>query len=148
MINFSKKEKGFTLFEVLIVFAIFSLVSAVALPYGIKTYRHYLLTSETKNVVGAIRRAQTMAISNISEKKFGVSFQPTQVVVFRGNTYATRTASYDEIYPLATVVTITAPSEINFDRISGRPNAVATITLTNTYSSQVVDLNAEGAINW
>lgn len=142
------KTRGFTIFEILIVITLFTMLFAAAIPYSVESYRHYVLTTETKNMINVLRRAQMSSIANNYETTFGVAIQSTQTVLFRGTSYATRVQSFDEIYPKSEIITITAPSEIIFEQVSGRPNSASTITLSNFQKSQTITLNAQGAIDW
>ena len=141
-------SRAFTILEMLVVFGIFAVIFAVTLPFTIETYRHHILSSETKNIVSVLRRAQGYSLTNSLESSFGVSLQGTQSVIFRGVNYANRIQSYDEIYPISGTVTVTGPSEIIFEQVSGRPNTSATITLVSEAKTQTVTVNAQGVIDW
>lgn len=140
--------KAFTLIEVAIVFGIFALISVIGLPVGIDAYRNYLLTSETRNILSILRRAQSLSFSNSYEKSYGMAVEPQNFVLFQGNSFDDRNQAFDEDYPRETSVTISGFSEIIFSRFSGRPNATTSIVLSNQLRSQSMDINEEGVINW
>lgn len=127
---------------------LFALLCAISLPFSVDAYRHYILSAETQTVIGILRRAQDMAMANKYEKSFGVSIQENQYVLFRGTSYSSRTISFDEVYPKTKSVAITPLNDIVFERISGEPAQAITLTLSNTNSSQKIDINIQGTINW
>lgn len=140
--------KGFTLVEVVIVLGIFGLILAIGLPVGIDAYRNYLLTSENRNLMSVLRRAEEFAFSNKNESDYGVYLEGNNFVLFKGSSFAGRDENYDEEYPREPSVLIGGFTEIVFSRNSGNPNATATIVLSNNLASQSIDINEEGAIFW
>ncbi|MEN9582419.1 MAG: hypothetical protein RL641_373 [Candidatus Parcubacteria bacterium] len=141
-------KKAFTLLEVLIVMAIVGIMAAATLPYTAKSYKHYIKTVETKNLISVLRRAQSMAMANTLESNYGVKISSTSAILFKGTSYATHDAQYDENYPISSTVTISAPSEIVFEKISGRPATTATITITSDNKTQKIIVGREGNIDW
>src|SRR5258706_3331921 len=106
------------------------------------------METETESMESMFRRAENYSMAKNSQSSFGVAIQSTQTVIFKGGSYANRTASFDEIYPRSDIVSVTAPSEIVFSQISGVPNSSSTITLSNSSKSQVINLNTQGSIDW
>ncbi|KKU99015.1 MAG: hypothetical protein UY32_C0008G0006 [Candidatus Jorgensenbacteria bacterium GW2011_GWC1_48_8] len=128
--------------------ALFSLFLILGWPIGLDAYRNYLLTAETRNLLSIIRRAETNAFANKNKSAHGVAIQSDQFVLFQGPSYAGRTAAYDEEYLKSGTVTVSGVVEIVFAQISGKPNASATIVLSNELRSQTISVNNEGTINW
>ncbi len=142
------KKKGFTLLETLVVVAIFAVLGALTVPYSARSYRHYIMTVETKNIISIMRRAQNMAMANTYQSTFGIKFNATSYVLFRGASYAARNSAYDETYQIANAITVTGPSEIVFQQFSGKPATNTTITVASSEKSQTITLGKEGIINW
>jgi len=143
-----KSGAGFTIIEVVIVFAIFGMLLAIGLPIGLDAYRNYLLTSEVRNLLSILRRAENQAFANNRASPHGLSIQTDRFVLFQGSSYALRNQDFDEEYLKSGTVTTSGTAEIVFAQISGKPNASATIILSNGLRSQTITINDEGTINW
>lgn len=148
MQKIKSKKGGFTIFEIIFVMGLFAFIGAISLPYTIDTYKHYLLSTETQMIIGILRRAEGMAIANKYGDSFGVSIQGTQYVLFRGSNYSSRNIPYDELYPKSESVAVLPLSEIVFQPISGKPGQATVFTLSSSGSTQQIDINAQGTINW
>jgi len=142
------KKSGFTIFEIIFVMGFFVFLGAISLPFSIDAYQHYILSTETQMMVSILRRAQDMAMANKYEDSFGISIQENQYVLFRGTSYLSRTISFDEIYPKAKSIAIAPSNDIVFESVSGGPDEAVMLTFSNTNSSQKIDINSQGAINW
>ncbi len=140
--------RSFTLIEVVIVAAIFAILITLGLPVGLDAYRNYLLTSETRNLLSILRRAENHAFSNAHASPHGVAIEEDRFILFQGTSYASRTAAYDEEYLKSGAVTASGTTEIVFSQLSAKPNASATIVLSNELRSQTITINDEGTINW
>jgi len=141
-------QRGFSLIEISLTSALIALILVLALPFGINAFRNYLMIFETRNIVTILRHAQTFAITNTYEGRYGVAFLADQMVLFRGDTYNTRNQSFDEIYPRSTAVTVSAPSEIVFESLSGNPNAISSIIISNGQNNLEININGHGVIDW
>jgi len=144
----SMYNRGFTLLEMLVVIMLFAILGAFTVPYSARSYRNYQITSETKNVVNILRRAQISAMANTNQSRYGISFGSTSYTLFQGSSFASRNATYDEVYPIATAISVSAPAEIVFEQFSGKPATNSTITLTSREKIQSIIIGKEGTISW
>lgn len=143
-----KRLPGFTLVEIAVVLGILALILVMGLPFGIDTYRNYLLTSETRNLVSILRRAQEFAFSNKNESSYGLYAADGEFILFKGDSFAGRDAAFDEKYPREPSIAVSGFTEIVFSKLSGKPNVTSTINLSNGLTSQTVEINEEGVIFW
>ena len=120
----------------------------IGLPISLDSYRSYILTSETKNLLSVVRRAQSLAVANDHETSHGVSLENDNFVLFQGSSFAGRDPAFDENYPKSPSVIITGFDEIVFSQISGLPNATTTIILKNDLNEQTISINEYGTIFW
>lgn len=141
-------NRGFSLLEILVVIAIIAALGAATLPYASRSYKHYVKTVETKNIISVLRRAETMAMANAFESNFGVKFTSSAAILFKGNSYATHDAAYDETYPISNAVSVSAPSEIVFEKITGRPAAAISLSVSSNGKNQMISVGKEGTIDW
>lgn len=139
---------GFSLVEVLVVVGLFGLILGIGVPIGIDSYRNYLLTSETRNMISILRRAQSLAFANDHQSAHGVVIETSRFLLFQGSSFASRDTDFDEEYLKAASVTASGTTEIVFSPVSGLPNATATIVLDNILRSQTININDQGTIFW
>ena len=144
-----KASKGFTLVEILIVFSIIVVVSAVTIPLYNRWQVANTIASEKTEVAQHLRLAQTRARSGLGDKNHGLYFQSNNYTIFEGDDYLTRDQGEDEFYYLPTSVVISGFSEIIFIKQTGIPNITGTLTLTNTITSETatIDINSQGLID-
>lgn len=134
--------------ELVIVTAIFAVVLAFGLPIGLDSYRNYLLTSEARNLVSVLRRAENLSLANNGGLPHGVAVEAGQYVLYEGVSYAARNPSFDENYPRVSLVTVSSTPEINFTNLSAQPSVTGTIVLSNGVRSLAITINDQGVILW
>lgn len=142
------RQSGFTLVEILIATAIMALLTAIALPIGLDSYRSYVLSSETRGIVSILRRAQALSFANSHAKSWGVSFQSGEHILFQGDSYALRNNLFDEVYIDPPVLNITSTGDVVFAPIVGSAQASTTVTISNGVRTQSVLINEHGTIFW
>ena len=142
-------ERGFTLIELLLSVTILTLLVGLSLPVYESFVRRNDLDVTTQTAVSMIRRAQTYARGVDEDSVWGVRFQASDISLFKGASYASRDASFDETLPLPSSVTISGTAEITFAKLSGTPSQTGTITLgSSTNDTRTVTVNAEGMVNY
>ncbi|MDD5068285.1 MAG: type II secretion system protein [Candidatus Pacebacteria bacterium] len=161
---FIHKEKtcGFTLIEILVVMAIFTLLSGLGLFMTFDSYRGASSRSERDTVVSLLERARSQAMNNVcfgascvGGKRHGISIQSNQYVIFEGGNYASRDSEVDQITP-ANPTAIITPIDVVFDQLTGKlyPQlSPATTELIITIKQadrpdSIISINNEGTINW
>jgi len=142
------RRAGFSLVEIAIVVALMVGIATLGIPFGVETYRDYTLTSTTRDVVAVLRRATSRALANTDASSYGVSFRVNHVVLFKGTSYLTRDAAFDEEHPTSPSVTILATADAVFTPVSGIPLTPLTVTVTNGFRSQFVEVNSHGVVDW
>lgn len=143
---------GFTLIEIMVSMAILAVLAGFGLFIAVDQYKSYALSSERNTVVSMLQKARSRALNNIGETRHGLALgpigKPTSYVAFRGATYATRNADYDEEVPMSPAVAITGVKEFVFRQLSGDGLNAGTATISTTEKSLTIDVNNEGRINW
>ena len=138
---------GITLIEVLIVLAIMSIVFSLGVPLTINHYESYLLISERDNLLGFLRRARTLALSNRNSLPHGVYIEGNEYAIFEGQSFSSRNSSLDEVFPKSQSINVTGSGEIIFSSLSAT-TAPVTLTLSNNNQNLNIQINAEGGISW
>jgi len=143
-----KNNTGFTLIELLLVISAMSIVSVLSISF----YSRFLLQNAVSNtqdqIVGQLRKAQIYAMMGKQNSGWGVNYASNTLTLFKGSTFATRTAAFDEIFMINPNVTITGLTEVDFARITGIPGTTASITISsNNNNSKTVTVSAQGMVS-
>jgi len=139
---------GFTLIEVLLVVSIMAVASLIVVPVSIDYQQRNDLDTSQITFAQSIRRAQQLSMSGEGDSAWGVNAVSGEVVIFKGNTYATRDTTYDENYDISLAITFAGQLEYDFAKVTGLPAQTGTATFTdNSYQKQVV-VNAKGIVNY
>jgi len=144
-------QKGITIIETLLVLAVISLLVASATVFYYSFLADYQLGTDTTEILGVLRLAQSKAMAEEGGLKFGVHFSSHQYILFAGDSYALRNADYDEIYDTSSAVTLSwafgGTNDVIFEKLIGTPNNAGTVTLTNVDNKfNTTSVNAAGKI--
>lgn len=145
------KIKGFTLLEVLLSIALLGLIAGFSAPLYVSFQNRNDLDIATASVVQNLRRAQMLAQSSTNDQAWGIKLENANLIVFRGASFASRNASFDEIYPLSSSLVFSGLTEIIFTKFSGLPTApsVGTVTLTNVNNeTRNIIINDQGMFDY
>ena len=154
--NKSNKTLGFTLVEILLVVGIFSAFVFASLPLIGGVIYQSDLESASLVIVSTMRQAENSARNGLEDSVWGVKLAYPQVILFKGNTYATRDATRDMPYTLGSNLTLTGLSEIRYSKMYAIPyasdNTIITngnITITNLNNDLVtININAKGRVSY
>lgn len=143
------KQLGFTLIEVSIVVAI----TAVIAGFSFQTYKLSQSKTETNlaatTVATSMRRAMAQARAVSGDTMWGVKIQNSQIVVFKGTSYASRDTASDEVYSVPSWLTFSGINEVVFNKLTGMPVSTGTVNITGpNNSSSTITLNSYGSIDY
>jgi prepilin-type N-terminal cleavage/methylation domain-containing protein len=143
------RQAGFTLIELLLSVAIIGMLAGLSLPVYESFARRNDMDLVAQNTVGAIRRAESYARAVQGDSVWGVKFQSSGVILFKGATYATRDAAFDETITVPGSVALSGLTEVQFAKLTAAPNTVGTVTLTSsTNATRTLTLNAKGMVDY
>jgi len=126
-------HKGVTLIELLLVISNFLVRNN--------------LQNKVNEVVSTLRTAQLNSISSKGDSRWGVTATTDDIILFRGDSYASRDPTYDEKFSIPKSVTVTS-FEVAFNKLTGNPNQVLTVILSNNIGeSYTVSLNEVGIVD-
>lgn len=127
--------RGFTMLELLMVFAIsFVLFAAVSVPFS--SYREsQVLNASAEEIASLLNEARASSIASRESSQYGVHFEATRAVLFKGATWSGAPASYNKEFLFDGIVTIASTtlsgggSDIVFEPLTGETLNYGTVTL-------------------
>ncbi len=140
--------QGFSLIEVMVVVGLLALFAGAVGPVYRTVQTKTNLDIAVAGVASAYRRAQAASQSGNADANWGVKFFTTHTVVFAGNSYAVRQASYDEKLDFPDDTTVSGNTEVVFTKFTGLPQATGTTTVTNSFGSKNLIVNAQGTVTY
>ncbi len=143
------KQQGFTLLEVLLSIAIIGLITGI----GIPVYQSFQVRNDLDiaavSMVQSLRRAQILAEAVDGDTSWGVKVQVGSIVVFKGVSYATRDANYDETFQIPTNISLSGTQEVVFAKVTGLPQSSGSGVLTsNNNETRTITINAKGMVDY
>ena len=150
--NFYKK--GLTALEVLIAIAIIAILVALVLPNFSAMRKNQTLKNAAEDVASSLRTAKSQSLASINSSEYGVHFEETKIVIFKGKTYLQNSPdniTIDIIAPASiSNVTLGGVSgnigDVYFQKISGDPSLSGSVTVSIPNSSKTINLSAVGAV--
>jgi len=144
-----RSAKGFTLLEVLLSVTIISLLVGVSVPVYESFVRENDLSLTEQGIATMLQRAETYSRANNTDNVWSVEIQAAAITLFQGTSFASRTTTYDETYPVPGSITLSGLTEVQFAKLTALPNTTGTITLTsNTSDTKTITLNAKGMVDY
>lgn len=138
--------RGFTLIEILIVIAIFSVLISLGLFMSMETFRGTLNRSERDIVVNLLQKARSRALANIQQASWGVCYIAPEYIIFRGSECISGLPT-NETVPANTANSIVFSSPIVFSQLSATTTG-GSITITQNGRTAAIIVNQEGMIDW
>jgi prepilin-type N-terminal cleavage/methylation domain-containing protein len=122
------RRAGFSLLEMLLVIGIVGAMTGLATPM----YRDYQIRNDlsiaTEQVTQGLARARLLSQAGQDNDAWG--FYAPAGIMYKGASYQTRDASYDETYAMPSTITFTGLPEVSYSKLDGAPSGTGAITLT------------------
>lgn len=151
----SKKYRGFSYIEIVIVVAILGLTTTLMIPFTFSEISKSRLSYHSKDLASVIFTAQQNAYSQIGGSGHGIRFNDDDFDVFDGSSFATAASSYNvqlnyditfTDIDLVDVVSSSNTNEVVFDRGDFKPDATGTVTLSDGAQTYRITINKEGLV--
>lgn len=155
-----EKNAGFALFEAIIVLLILAILSAVPIANFVFFQKNADLDNCVQNFVSVLRLAQSKTMASHLDSQYGIYLNalssPNQFILFKGASYASRDAAFDEQHNLPAKIEFDGASledgnEIIFDKITGAPEAQKNISFqikNDASRNKTVYIASSGAISF
>jgi prepilin-type N-terminal cleavage/methylation domain-containing protein len=145
----TKKQKGFTMIEILLSFAIIGIISGMTIPM----YRTFMIRNDLDVAVSTVaqnlRRAQALAESSDGDMTWGVHVGVGGILIYKGPSYVLRDTLFDENTSIPTSIVPTGLSEIVFSKVTGIPQATGTFILTSQANEErTITINEKGTVEY
>lgn len=161
----SRRARGFTLLEIIVVIALTAFIAGFALIVSLDDYRGFGFRNERDVVVAVLQKARSQAVNNMCFERGSISCtdgkphgayfgNDGEYVIFQGASYASRDADADEIIDAKDGGTgVSGFTEVVFERLSGdastNPSGIRTLTVTDESGrASVFTVEASGRIWW
>lgn len=135
-----RPDSGYSLLEMLITFFIIAIIATILFSaFGVFRQSNDLQAAE-ETIIGILRDARSRAVGSQDKKIYGVHFETTKTVLFKGSAYSASDPA-NESYVLPESVEISAISltggavDTAFSILGGTTTASGTITLSSKRDS-------------
>ncbi len=145
---FGKHRSGFTMIEFIVVMSIFVISVSSVLPFLDSFHQSERVGTTIMETVDTLRRGQHRAMTSQRGLGWGVLFQTGSFILYAGDSYAARHQEFDEVHTAPSAHVFSGSGEVIFTQYTGKPNAPASIFITNTNVNQQgsVTINSVGNI--
>src|SRR4051812_20402731 len=108
MVSQALHKKGFTLLELIIVFAIIALLSAILIGALVSTNTSQALDKDTQTTVTVLEEARSKTLASADASRYGVHVASSSLTVFKGSAYNSADLNNQVIFlnPLTIISTV------------------------------------------
>jgi prepilin-type N-terminal cleavage/methylation domain-containing protein len=146
-----KKLKAYTLLELIVAMGIFTIISAVLIPFTVNFLKSNSAKSAATDLSSLIYSYQQESYGGNNSKSYGFKFSNTSYTLFVGSSFAA--AESTEVINLPAGITISSlnltggATEMVFTSGSIKPSTNGTIRITDEFVTYEIQINQEGFIN-
>ena len=148
-------QQGITFLELLLVIAIIVVLAAAATPIYSNFQPQSQLNGSVSQIVQSLRTGVEFSKARYNNAGHGLYLEINpgndRVILYQGDSYATRDSSYDRIITMDPPITLSSSlpgNEVNFTKGTGYPNNTGTIVIAHSAAgSRSITINAYGVID-
>lgn len=140
-------KKGFTLIELLLIIALFLIIGVSASVFYTRFLMQNAVATTSDQLISTIHKAQWYAMMGKNSGNWGVHADTGRMVLFHGDSYDNRTASFDETLSVYSPVNIAASGDIVFANRTGVLDTEATMVISGGSESRTLSVNKQGIVN-
>ena len=135
--------QGLVLIELLLSLAIIGLLFGLSLSFFELVPNRSQVDAAVRSASALLVRAEILSRTVEDDATWGVRFEPEAAILFKGDSYDTRDAAFDEVFDMR--VTVDGTDEYVFSKVSGRPTAGET-SFARENVRRTISVNAYGTI--
>jgi prepilin-type N-terminal cleavage/methylation domain-containing protein len=138
---------GFTLIELLLVIALVLIISIPMSSFYTRFINQMAVRDAREGMAGMLQEAQTLSLAGKNNVSWGVRHEPSEIILFRGDSFQDRDPAFDQTLKINSNVDISGFQETFFSRSFGHPDqAYPSIVISWGNTQESFSLNSEGAI--
>ncbi len=153
MKNIKENKRGVTLIEMIIVLAIMGVIFGIAFHYFSGFKNSQAVRNAGQDILSSLSKARSYAFASVSSSGYGVHFEASKVVIFKGTSYSSGALTNEMISVIspATISNVTLNSisgtsgELYFNRLTGVPSKTGTVRITAGGVTKTVTISSAGA---
>ncbi len=127
-------RRGFALVEMLLVIGIIGALTVLSLP----ALREYSIRSDldnaTQQATQGLGRAKLKSQNGDKDSAWG--FYVPNGTLYKGQSYAARDPSFDEVYPMPSTIAVSGLLDVSYSRLRGLPSSTGSIILRDLNNDQ------------
>lgn len=148
-------SKGITALELLMVVAIMAILAAIVVSPFAQFRNSKVLDTAGENALSILTKARGNTLSSKNSYQYGVHFESSQVVLFRGATYSPSDVNneivvLDSALEISSISLTGAGSDVLFDRLTGKTSQDGTIIIrikSDISKTRTITVNATGVVS-
>lgn len=144
--------RGITLFEVILVMGLISLIAGILIPISSQSLSRTNINSESEKLASSIWRVMQYAYTGKNASSHGIAFQSNGYIVYEGINQASSSEQTLEQFPEGITVSNinfgNGGNELNFSQNTIFPNTSGFLIITDGITSNRIEINSEGFINY
>lgn len=149
MFRIQNFRMGFTLFEMLLVVTVLSLLLGIGIPIYLTFQSRNEVAIAAHTAVESLRRASLLAEGMEGDSSWGSLATTSRIIVFKGSGFSTRDPSFDEFFDISPSVSISGTAEFVFEKFTGMPLTAGITTFTSVNGeTREVNVNTKGTISY
>jgi Tfp pilus assembly protein FimT len=141
--------KGFAMVEVVLSISILTIIFAMTIPNYLSFMTRNDLDIATMSLVQSTRRAAVLSQTGSGDSLWGVNVATGSIIIYKGNDFANRDSSFDEVTDISPTIAVTGLTQIIFSKQTGLPQSTGTTTLVSVDNeSRHVKINQKGMVDY
>ena len=133
--------------EIALSISILAIIFVMTIPNYISFMTRNDLDIATLSLVQSTRRASTLSQTGSGDSLWGVNVATGSIIIYKGNDFANRDSSFDEVTNISPTIVVTGLTNIIFSKQTGLPQSTGTTTLVSVDNeSRYVKINQKGMV--
>jgi prepilin-type N-terminal cleavage/methylation domain-containing protein len=142
-----KREKGFTLVEIILVVALIAVIGGMMVIIDPSFIAKNDVEVSGAVVTESLRRARILSTGSVDDSRWGVHIDEGSVIVFKGDSFSGRESEFDEVTAVSGDVSFSGINDVVFGKVRGEPSVTGDITVSSGSDySIVISVNETGAV--